>query len=228
MPRSTLTAMRPWLTMALSLASMASRSVYRPAEQPPELSEAIQALVQAELVVLREPTTPMLTARAAQVCARLRAQAIDAVPIPAELRTASDEDCDRGEVAATYNRAVAEAEGTWPRLLIDSFQDVLRAVIETDGEPGAVRGERPIAEPTPRQLDVLKLVVRHARQGVQLSYREMSEALGVASTNTVAEHIHELRKKGLVRRPTDGRKARSVIPTQAGRLAVERAARSAA
>ena len=55
--------------------------------------------------------------------------------------------------------------------------------------------------PTPRQLEVLQFIQRHARRnGAPPTVREIAKALGVASTNAVACHIDALVRHGLLER----------------------------
>lgn len=65
----------------------------------------------------------------------------------------------------------------------------------------------PALAPSPRQLAVLRLIFDGRRQhGHPPTIRELGDALGVRSTNAVADHLRALRKKGLVFwQPTKGR-----------------------
>ena len=119
----------PWLIMALSLAAMNSRLVYRPDEQPEQLREAFAILEVAGLVTFREQTWAMLTIQAVNVRARLRKAAVEAVPLPDALL--GDDAPIEGPVVEAYNRAVAAAEASWPCLLIEAHERVLLAAMET-------------------------------------------------------------------------------------------------
>lgn len=70
--------------------------------------------------------------------------------------------------------------------------------------------------PTPRQLEVLKVIHHHQVQhGFPITMRELGNVLGIASTKGVFDHLAALAKKGLVTRET--RRARSLVITPQGR-----------
>jgi repressor LexA len=53
--------------------------------------------------------------------------------------------------------------------------------------------------PTPRQLQYLRAIVSFQdRHGFSPTIRELGNALGMASTNGVAEQLHLIRRKGLL------------------------------
>lgn len=73
-------------------------------------------------------------------------------------------------------------------------------------------------EPTPRQLQVLRLVGEAARRGAPPpTLRELADALGLRQKTGVAEHLERLERKGLIR--TGYSKARHVTLTETGWLA---------
>jgi len=53
---------------------------------------------------------------------------------------------------------------------------------------------------TERQRQVVGLIVRGEQGGVQPTIREMVEALGIRSTNAVADHLRALERKGMLLR----------------------------
>lgn len=68
----------------------------------------------------------------------------------------------------------------------------------------------------PRQADVLRFIQKTVEQrGYPPSYREIADALGVTSTNGVADHVKALVKKGYLKKPDDGT-ARSLQLTALG------------
>jgi repressor LexA len=72
---------------------------------------------------------------------------------------------------------------------------------------------------TKRQVEVLRLVRdSRARSGYSPTIREISDALGVSSVATAAEHLDSLESKGLISRRRD--RARSVTLTARGRSAI--------
>jgi repressor LexA len=72
---------------------------------------------------------------------------------------------------------------------------------------------------TKRQVEVLRLVRdSRARSGYSPTIREISDALGVSSVATAAEHLDSLESKGLISRRRD--RARSVTLTARGRNAI--------
>lgn len=57
-----------------------------------------------------------------------------------------------------------------------------------------------------RQMDVLFYMLDYAaKRGAPPTYREIGDALGIASTNGVAEHVKALIRKGYLENPGDGR-----------------------
>ena len=71
-------------------------------------------------------------------------------------------------------------------------------------------------ELSPRQRDVLAAIDNIRRiAGFPPSIRELCLALGVSSTNAVADHLKALEKKGAIQR--DRMKARSLRLTRRGR-----------
>ena len=87
---------------------------------------------------------------------------------------------------------------------------------------------------TDRQLEVLRFIAAEIEErGYPPTIREIGEALGIASTNGVNDHLKALEKKGfLVRDPV---KSRALTPTSAARAtpiasagAVSQAERTAA
>jgi repressor LexA len=72
---------------------------------------------------------------------------------------------------------------------------------------------------TERQLEVLRFIAREIEErGYPPTIREIGEALGIASTNGVNDHLKALEKKGyLVRDPV---KSRALSPTQSARDAL--------
>ncbi len=68
----------------------------------------------------------------------------------------------------------------------------------------------------PRQRAVLDFFISHLDQvGTPPTYREIAEALGIRSTNGVADHIKALERKGYLERSGDGRsRARSLRLTE--------------
>ncbi len=69
--------------------------------------------------------------------------------------------------------------------------------------------------PTPRQLTVLRAIRAHqVSKGFPISIRDLCVALNVTSTNSAADHLRALEKKGLVRR--EKRLSRTLQLTAAG------------
>lgn len=82
------------------------------------------------------------------------------------------------------------------------------------GPTGYNRGTRP---PTERQLDVLCEVASfRAAFGASPTVRELCEALGIESTNGVADHLAALERKGLLHYPMGRYVARGAMPTPEG------------
>lgn len=73
--------------------------------------------------------------------------------------------------------------------------------------------------PSRRQLDVLRVIVRHSRAGVAPTYREIGEALGLPNVNAVHAHVQALLRKRLLALREKGT-ARNLSATPAGRRAV--------
>ena len=74
-------------------------------------------------------------------------------------------------------------------------------------------------QPTDRQLEVLRFIASEIEaRGYPPTIREIGEALDIASTNGVNDHLKALEKKGYLQR--DPVKSRALIPTPAGREAL--------
>jgi repressor LexA len=70
-----------------------------------------------------------------------------------------------------------------------------------DDAPESVEG----ADLSPRQRDVLDYISAALEQrGIPPTYREIGDALGIASTNGVADHMKALERKGYLRKVGDG------------------------
>lgn len=68
---------------------------------------------------------------------------------------------------------------------------------------------------SPRQREILEFVISSVEQnGVSPSYREIGEALGIASTNAVSDHLKALIRKGYVERVGDPGRPRSIRLTE--------------
>src|SRR5580698_3820916 len=66
--------------------------------------------------------------------------------------------------------------------------------------------------PSPRQLEILRTIERHLRdEGYPPTVREIGEAVGLRSTNGVAEHLRALIRKGYLAK--DDMKSRALVPT---------------
>ncbi len=66
--------------------------------------------------------------------------------------------------------------------------------------------------PSPRQLEILRSIERHLReQGYPPTVREIGEAVGLRSTNGVAEHLRALIRKGYLSK--EDMKSRALVPT---------------
>lgn len=92
-----------------------------------------------------------------------------------------------------------------------------KGVQVTDG-----RSVRPLPAPTLRQMIVLYYLDKwiKANGGRSPSFRELAEAALCKSTRTVHEHVHSLRRKGLVvNLPLE---ARTIYLTDAGEKALKR------
>lgn len=76
------------------------------------------------------------------------------------------------------------------------------------------------AEPTARQLEILRFAVNYLREeGSPPSYREIATELQITSTNGVNDHLKAMERKGLVVRSY--MKARSLVVTEVGRSWIE-------
>jgi repressor LexA len=72
---------------------------------------------------------------------------------------------------------------------------------------------------TERQLEVLRFIATEIEdKGYPPTIREIGEALGIASTNGVNDHLKALERKGYLQR--DPVKSRALIPTSAAREAL--------
>jgi repressor LexA len=72
---------------------------------------------------------------------------------------------------------------------------------------------------TDRQLEVLRFIATEIEErGYPPTIREIGEALDIASTNGVNDHLKALEKKGFLQR--DAAKSRALIPTSEARLAL--------
>src|SRR5215208_2244761 len=72
---------------------------------------------------------------------------------------------------------------------------------------------------TDRQLEVLRFIAQEIdERGYPPTIREIGEALGIASTNGVNDHLKALEKKGFLSR--DPVKSRALNPTSHGRAAL--------
>lgn len=123
---------------------------------------------------------------------------------------------DRQALQIAVEQVVLAPSGTTELQHLVSLRDRAEALLRTRFAPRA--GAAASAQPAPRQLAVLAYIVRQSR-GVPPTYREIGDALGIASTNGVAEHVKALLKKGLLRQLRQSQ-ARALLPTEAGRRAV--------
>lgn len=74
-------------------------------------------------------------------------------------------------------------------------------------------------EVAPRQLALLQFIHRFRQEhDIAPCHREMAEALGIQSTNGVADHLDRLQRKGLIVRRA--RLQRAISLTEAGRKLV--------
>lgn len=74
------------------------------------------------------------------------------------------------------------------------------------GAPGPDTGPTDdTSDLSPRQRDVLSCITNALDQrGIPPTYREIGDALGISSTNGVADHMKALEKKGYLRKVADG------------------------
>ena len=82
--------------------------------------------------------------------------------------------------------------------------------------PG-VRAPQPLLDPeaekrlTDRQKEILEFIASTVDQrGVAPTFREIGDALGIRSTNGVADHVKALERKGYIERPGGRGSARSI------------------
>jgi repressor LexA len=74
------------------------------------------------------------------------------------------------------------------------------------------RGARSRDLPSPRQLDILRYIQRQLQDnGYPPTVREIGEAVGLRSTNGVAEHLRALIRKGYLSK--EDMKSRALVPT---------------
>jgi repressor LexA len=74
------------------------------------------------------------------------------------------------------------------------------------------RAERSLAPPSERQLQILRYIHQQLRdQGYPPTVREIGNAVGLKSTNGVAEHLRALISKGYLAK--DDKKSRALVPT---------------
>ncbi len=77
----------------------------------------------------------------------------------------------------------------------------------------AARVARSKDVPSPRQIDILRYIQKQLHeQGYPPTVREIGEAVGLRSTNGVAEHLRALIRKGYLAK--DEMKSRALVPTQ--------------
>jgi repressor LexA len=70
---------------------------------------------------------------------------------------------------------------------------------------------------SPRQKDVLDFIsARITQRGIPPTYREIGDAIGISSTNGVADHIKALVRKGYVRKEPSGTARGLQLTTKAG------------
>lgn len=78
--------------------------------------------------------------------------------------------------------------------------------------------ERTIGQLSPRQRDAFQFMEAYqAANGFLPSYREIADALGIASTNGVSDHVKALVRKGFIKK-APGNKARGMQLTSKGRV----------
>jgi repressor LexA len=76
-------------------------------------------------------------------------------------------------------------------------------------------------EPTDRQLEILRFIARETEaDGYAPTIREIMAEFELSSTNTVADHLKALRRKGFIERADRGR-ARTLRLTEHGRRQIE-------
>lgn len=74
-------------------------------------------------------------------------------------------------------------------------------------------------ELTDRQLQILEFIHKTSKsQGIPPTIREICDALELGSTNTVADHLKLIRKKGALEE--QGRRSRWLLLTPKGRKAL--------
>lgn len=77
-----------------------------------------------------------------------------------------------------------------------------------------------MTEATPRWLELLQFIHRFRQEhDIAPCYREMVEAMGIQSTNSINEHLARLERKGLIIRRA--RLQRAISLTEAGRKLVQ-------
>jgi len=82
-------------------------------------------------------------------------------------------------------------------------------LVSSTGTPG---DERSLAPPSERQLQILRYIQQQVRnQGYPPTVREIGNAVGLRSTNGVAEHLRSLIAKGYLAK--DDKKSRALVPT---------------
>lgn len=73
--------------------------------------------------------------------------------------------------------------------------------------------------PSPRQLDVMRAIRQHqSTKGFPITIRELCNHLQVTSTNTVADHLRLLERKGFITR--EKQRSRTLQLTTAGQREV--------
>lgn len=134
------------------------------------------------------------------------------------LLDAQDEDAERVALLSVHLGA---------RVLLDQHYPVVEDLLDANLRPSVRpvhRGPRaPAGQPSRRQLDVLREIVRRQGEGVSPTYQEIGEALGIHAANGVADHVEALVEKGLLQRRKPGT-ARCLTPTERGRALVQEAA----
>lgn len=137
---------------------------------------------------------------------------------------------DRRDLLTRLERLLEAADGTREHAALASLALRVRVLLDehyplSPPEPldRLHRGPRPApGEPSARQLDVLKIIVRQHGRGVPPTYREIGDELGIRAVNGVADHVEALIGKGLVKRRQAGQ-ARCLVPTHRGRITVREA-----
>jgi repressor LexA len=85
--------------------------------------------------------------------------------------------------------------------------------MKPDLAPYAAGSHRP---PSPRQIEALVFIATYmAERGYPPTVREISDSMGIASTNGAAEHVDRLERKGLLRRAP--LVSRGLVITESGR-----------